>query len=270
MNQTTQLTHRLTLADLPIQNLIIKSASEKGAVISGYASVYNVADQEKDLIVKGAFASVNPHSIKFLWQHDTKKPIGKITSLSEDEYGLKMEAIINNNIEAGREAIELVRQGAVDGLSIGFNIELSNYNTLKQRIITKAKLHEISIVTFPAQQLAKIFHITKYSTNKQEHNMDIEPITKQISAIDSRFTSFLKNEEKSYSKINELEGRMNNLQSFLSRPDVGIMQDIEYKSVFNDYIRKGNDSDLIQKSLNSGTEEGGVLVVPTLYSSIMN
>jgi len=265
-----QITHHLTLTDPPIQNLIIKSASEKGVVISGYASVYNVADQAKDLIVKGAFASVNPQSIKFLWQHDTKKPIGKITSLSEDEYGLKMEAIINNNIEAGREAIELVRQGAVDGLSIGFNIELSNYNTLKQRIITKAKLHEISIVTFPAQQLAKISHITKYSPNNQEHNMDIEPITKQISAIDSRFTNFLKNEEKSYSKINELEGRMNNLQSFLSRPDVGIMQDIEYKAVFNDYIRKGNNGDLIQKSLNNGAEEGGVLVVPTLYSGIMN
>lgn len=47
------------------------------------------------------------------------------------------------------------------------------------------------------------------------------------------------------------------------------MQDIEHKTAFNNYIRKGNQSKLIEKSLNSGSEEGGVLLVPALYNSIV-
>ena len=57
------------------------------------------------------------------------------------------EGVINNKIQAGKEAIELVRQGAVDSFSIGFNIKLSSYNKLNQRIILK---DDIEIVTqFP-------------------------------------------------------------------------------------------------------------------------
>lgn len=133
-----------------IQNLIIKSSTDNSVVISGYASVYNISDQHNDLIVKGAFASANHSHIKFLWQHDWQKPIGVIKSLIEDDYGLKVEAVINNKIEKGKEAIELVRQGAVDSLSVGFNIKIANYNNLNQRVITEAELIEVSIVTFPA------------------------------------------------------------------------------------------------------------------------
>lgn len=100
-----------------IQNLIIKSVTDNSVVISGYASVYNISDQHNNLIAKGTSC------IKFLWQHDWQQPIGVMKSLTEDDYGLKVEAIINNKIDTGKEAIELVRQGAVYGLSIGFNIK---------------------------------------------------------------------------------------------------------------------------------------------------
>lgn len=144
-----------------MQNLIIKSSTDNSVVISGYASVYNISDQHNDLIVKGAFASANHSHIKFLWQHNWQKPIGVIKSLIEDNYGLKVEAVINNKIEKGKEAIELVHQGAVDSLSVGFNIKIANYNSLNQRVITEAELIEVTIVTFPANYCAKISHITK-------------------------------------------------------------------------------------------------------------
>ncbi|WP_425363361.1 phage major capsid protein [Candidatus Tisiphia endosymbiont of Hybos culiciformis] len=235
-----------------IQNLIIKSITDNSVVISGYASVYNISDQHNDLIAKGAFASADHSLIKFLWQHDWQQPIGVIKSLTEDDYGLKVEAIINNKIEKGKEAIELVRQGAVDGLSIGFNIKRANYNNVNQRIITEAELIEVSIVTFPANDHAKISHITKQIL--MENNMDTELMTKQNS-----------NEMK----INELQEKIYNLENFLSRPEIGRIQDIEYKTAFNSYIRKGSQSELIEKSLNSGAEEGGVLLVPALYNSII-
>lgn len=154
------------------QNFIIKSTIGNNVIISGYASVFNVADQHNDVILEGAFALVgNNLNIKFLWQHDFSKPIGIIQSVEEDTYGLKIEAAINGKIEAGKEAIELIRQGAVDGLSVGFNIETSNYNNLNQRVITKAKLMEISVVTFPANFHAKIYHISNDDNNQQLANL---------------------------------------------------------------------------------------------------
>lgn len=91
------------------QSLNIKSNGENGIYISGYASVYNIVDQQNDLIIKGAFASAitKNSKIKLLWQHDSLKPIGIIKSLAEDDHGLKIEAVINNKISTGQEVIEL-------------------------------------------------------------------------------------------------------------------------------------------------------------------
>jgi HK97 family phage prohead protease len=239
------------------QNIIIKSATEDKVMISGYASVYNIADYHNDLIVKGAFASMDHSIVKFLWQHDSLKPIGVIKSLIEDEHGLKIEAVINNKIQAGKEAIELVRQGAVDSFSIGFNIKLSSYNKLNQRIITKAELIEVSIVTFPANSHAKISYITKQIFHSMEDNMDTELIT-------------TKNYNNQFDvKINELKEKMNNIENFLSRPEGGLVPRTEHNAIFGNYIRKGITHELIQKSLHSGDEEGGILLIPALYNNII-
>ena len=251
------------------QNFIIKSYTENNVAISGYASVYEITDQHNDLIAKGAFAEANNKNVKFLWQHDRQKPIGVIQSLLEDNYGLKVDAIINNKIESGREAIELIRQGAVDSFSVGFNIKLSNYNKLGQRIITKAELIEISIVTFPANNHAKIYHI--YNENNKEKTMDLEHTIKKMNNINENFNNFLESEKKSSLKISMLEGKIDNMMNFLSRPDISTLtEETEYKTAFNNYIRKGREGDLLQKALGNGAEDGGILLLPTLYSKVMS
>jgi HK97 family phage prohead protease len=242
-------------------NLIVKSLPDNNIIISGYASVYNVADQHNDLIIKGAFTVANNSQIKFLWQHDQQKPIGIIKTLMEDDYGLKIEGVINHKVEAGKEAIELVRQGAVDGLSIGFNIKLANYNKLNQRVISKAELMEVSIVTFPANDYAKISHITKQAI-PMESKMDSELITKHHNNE--------QHNEEFIVRINELQQKMYNLENYLTRPEIGGAQDIQYKAAFNNYIRQGNQEELIEKSLNSGDDAGGVLLVPALYDNILS
>ncbi len=83
---------------------IIKSSKVDHTIISGYASVFGIADNQNDIMNKGAFKSAQNHEIKLLWQHDVTKPIGIITLLEEDEYGLKIEAEINNRVTNGKEA----------------------------------------------------------------------------------------------------------------------------------------------------------------------
>lgn len=137
----------------------IKSVTTDNTFFEGYASVFGVIDHHNDVMAKGAFQSSLTKQIKLLWQHDTKKPIGVIFSLYEDDFGLRIEAEINNKIAAGLEASELIKQKAIDGLSIGFSIKSSEYNDQGQRVITDVDLLEVSIVTFPANQDAQIMQV---------------------------------------------------------------------------------------------------------------
>jgi HK97 family phage prohead protease len=140
-------------------DFMVKSKRKDNTVISGYASVFGVIDTHNDVVVKGAFKNTESRKVKLLWQHDVTKPIGIISLLKEDEYGLLLEAEININTVAGAEAAELIKQKAVAGLSIGFSINSSDYNKEGSRVISDIELREISIVTFPANQNAEIQYI---------------------------------------------------------------------------------------------------------------
>lgn len=140
---------------LTCHKLDIKSMSDNGK-LAGYASLYNVVDSYNDVILPGAFGVVFDASmVKLLWQHDPKLPIGMVTKLEETPKGLYVEAKILTTIEKGREACELLKAGIIDGLSIGFEA-LEHRLVGQHRYISKLKLWEISIVTFPANTAARV------------------------------------------------------------------------------------------------------------------
>jgi len=134
-----------------------KALPIKEGAFSGYASVFNVPDSNNDIILPGAFAdsfsSVN--EVKMLWQHDTTNPIGTFTVLQETGEGLYVEGELLTSLTKGKEACDLITKGVIDGLSIGFEIVEQFFESGK-RYITKVKLWEISIVTFPANHMARI------------------------------------------------------------------------------------------------------------------
>jgi HK97 family phage prohead protease len=115
-------------------DLIIKSSKPSNTVIAGYASVFGVVDSQNDIIVKGAFSDAISRDVRLLWQHEAIQPIGVVTFLEEDDYGLKFEAEINNKIIVGREASELIKQKAICGVSIGFSINSSDYDNEGRRV----------------------------------------------------------------------------------------------------------------------------------------
>ncbi len=265
--------------EVPGYPFVIKSsATNDDIIIEGYASVYNIVDKTNDIIRKGAFVSAINRSIKLLWQHDQCKPIGTIKSLVEDDYGLKMVAVINSKISTGREAIELVKQQVIDGLSIGFFIKSFDQNNLGQRIITETELIEISIVTFPANTQAQISKI-KETYTKGEF-MDKTFIIKDIEHSFSKENKLQANLEV---KMGKLEDTVSKLQNFLARPDypatsaysekaynINSSENQEYKAAFSDYLRKGVVNELVTKAFSSDEETGGVLIAQTLYSKIIH
>lgn len=128
---------------------------------AGYGSVFDVADSDKDIVVRGAFKqSLANWQVKgklpaMLWQHDIRQPIGVYTKMMEDQRGLYVEGKIIVEVEKGREAYALLKAGAISGLSIGFMTKDSEFDEYsRMRKIKQVDLIELSIVTMPANQEA--------------------------------------------------------------------------------------------------------------------
>lgn len=135
----------------------------------GYASVFDVHDHDYDIIRKGAFSKAQAEQVKLLWQHKFDEPIGIIEQLYEDSKGLFVKAQLSNISARGREAFHLMQMGAIDSLSIGFKVVKSNFNILGAREITEAKLYEVSLVTFPANENAKVHQIKCANSDREIH-----------------------------------------------------------------------------------------------------
>lgn len=142
-------------ADLPL------SLASPTGVVEGYASLFGVADSGGDVVMPGAFsrslAKRGAAGVKMLWQHRPSEPIGVWTSIVEDARGLKVAGRLDLSVARAREALSLLRGGAVDGLSIGFRTQrAATDRTTGLRRLYEVDLWEISIVTFPMLSQARI------------------------------------------------------------------------------------------------------------------
>lgn len=140
-------------------------ASEDGAV-EGYGSVFGVRDNYDDVIAAGAFAaSLAAHKAAgtmpaMLWQHDSHEPIGVWESMVEDASGLRIKGRLALDTVRGKQAHTLLKMGALNGLSIGFVSKQWAYERDSEvRTLTEVDLWEVSIVTFPANQKARVTNV---------------------------------------------------------------------------------------------------------------
>lgn len=144
----------------------IKSIEKDGSFV-GYASVFDEVDSYWDKVIKGAFnnslekryRAKGRKGVPMLDQHDTRTPIGlfPIDSIKEDDNGLLVEGQINMDVQRGRENHSLADQGALSGLSIGYTTLDEDWDASgRVRILKEVDLWEISMVTFPAGDSARI------------------------------------------------------------------------------------------------------------------
>lgn len=135
--------------------LLMEVKADDAGVVEGYGSVFGNEDSYGDVILPGAFAaSIARKAPKMLWQHDMAKPIGVWDQVTEDGTGLRLRGRVAST-PLGMEARELVKMGALDGLSIGFQT-VGHRMEGNLRQLTEINLWEVSFVTIPANDRAVI------------------------------------------------------------------------------------------------------------------
>ncbi len=127
----------------------------------GYASVFGAEDQGGDVVMPGAFraslARRGAADIRMLFQHDPAQPIGAWEAIREDARGLYVRGRLTLDVARAREILALMREGALDGLSIGFRTRKAMRDARTgQRRLYEIDLWEISVVTFPMLPGARV------------------------------------------------------------------------------------------------------------------
>lgn len=189
--------------DLPIDLCDLKFDTTKGAAandsvsFNGYASKWDRVDSYGDTIKQGSFAdSLKARRPIMLYGHNPSKVIGKFTQVKEDKTGLYVEGETTpGNSEAQNVAASL-KHGALNGLSIGgYTTKWENTNDAQGygRIIKAFDLYEISAVSMPAEQEARIDTASVKSMLDECNTVsDLEALLREVSGFSNKMaTAFI-------------------------------------------------------------------------------
>jgi HK97 family phage prohead protease len=182
---------------------------------AGYASTFD-ADLGNDIISKGAFNKTlkeRGDRVKILWQH--ADPIGKPTSMNTDSKGLFVEGKISKT-RLGDEAVELMNDGVIDQMSIGFSIPAgkSERDSKGMRLINEVKLFEFSLVTFPMNENAFVTSIKSVKDAIRCGNYDHTELKELADAL-AELNALLKNEPPKNTQIGTQPQELDALQKAL-------------------------------------------------------
>lgn len=142
--------------------------------IKGYASVFGDVDSYGDTIVKGAYAgtikAAAGKGLPMLWQHATDYLIGRWTSFKEDDKGLLIEGRLTPGHSKAEDVYASLKNGDVDGLSIGFSIPPGGASERGDgvRVLKKIDLREVSVVVMPADRNAVISAVKAADMQRRE------------------------------------------------------------------------------------------------------
>lgn len=156
--------HTYIFKDATTINLSVKDVDGKKGIVTGYFSAFNNVDSDGDIMRKGCYERTirengpksNKPRIKHLMNHNTSMPLGLLTELKEDDYGLYYESKAGTH-NLGQDFIKMVESGLITEHSIGFRTikrnQLQDYEGYMKNPakgwfeITEVKLFEGSSLT---------------------------------------------------------------------------------------------------------------------------
>jgi len=232
----------------------ITAIDGEGRTMEGYAATFGNVDLGGDIIHPGAFTkTLNERGpkVKFLWQHDPGEPLGKPVEIREDGRGLFVKAIISDT-QRGRDALALLKDGAISEMSIGYEAVKGGTDYTKTggstvRNLREVKLYEFSIVSFPMNPQAEVTAI------KSDEEMDTPKSEKAGRVLSMR-------------NITRIQSAIEELQAALMEAGVSDPKDIE--EAVTELVGEavlGTDEEMMSggKSTDEAEQQAGPRTAPT-------
>lgn len=178
--------------DITVEDFEIREDSD-GMTFTGYAAVFNSDSQPLpfvEQIAPGAFKrTLNArNNIRLLLNHDTSRVLAttrsKTMSLAEDGKGLLVNARLPQTSYGIDTAIAL-REGLIDSMSFGFTVPRGGDSWSEdgqRRTLREVRLHEVSVVTFPAYE-STTASVRDYSRLAVRASVDVDELTAAIDAL---------------------------------------------------------------------------------------
>jgi len=216
--------------------ILTKEEGEQERTMVAVISSANV-DRVGDRILPGAFSNVKlgqKSSIPLLWGHDRSGyPVGKSQWIKNDR---KNKTVIGKfefaSTTKALEAWELVEQGFITKVSVGFNVtsqDALSKNDFGGYDIKSAELLEVSLVNIPANRDAVIQGIKQLMENKSTF---CDSTLKEFGIIDDdepevepEVEKVIEPATKSLEQIrDELESLLNDIKQLTNAPDQSVME----------------------------------------------
>jgi len=171
----------------------VKALDDEARTIEGFGSIFGNEDSYGDVVEQGAFTkTLKKRKPRMLWQHNSDQPIGVWDTIEERDKGLYMKGRILPTA-LGNDAYLLAKEGAIEGLSIGFTTKKDEFDNDKRvRKLLEVDLYEVSLVTFPANEKAKITNVKSLEgvafESLHEHKRMVEAALRDAGASDQLAT----------------------------------------------------------------------------------
>ena len=167
---------------LTAQNtFVLAEEGESPRSISGVAVPWNteatVSDGTRVKFERGSLP-VSGKKPKLLKYHDSEQPVGVVTGRLDSEEGMLFTARISATSE-GNDMLELIKDEAVDSVSVGVDVIDASYDDNGTMIIKSAEWVELSLVTAPAFKGAMITEVA--ATEPQEETTTMSEVKVEAS-----------------------------------------------------------------------------------------
>lgn len=248
-----------------------KSKSDEMGLIKGYASTFGNIDLGDDVVQRGAFLkSIEKYQkegdkIPICFQHSLMDIVGGCdpARMREDEKGLYIEGEIYKKTLKGCDVYELAKQKVLNKMSIGYSVdacdydeEIENGKSRNIRLLKEVSLYEISMVSHPMNQQARISDV---KTEKNDISISKDEI---IQIISDRSVS-LNDKKSSLCKIlrkNVLSWKAAEfIMSFIFKDNKKTELYENAKSIFNDILTQQKNNGL-NDTLNKAKKEFEMII----------
>lgn len=164
----------------------------EGMTLKGYAARFNSRSEDmgfRETIEPGAFGKSlkSRNDVKALFNHDSSMVLGSTRAgtlvLTEDERGLA-DTISLPETSFGKDTAVSVRRGDISAQSFGFSVVKDEWNSdYSERRLLEVRLHEVSIVAFPAYRSTSV-NVRAIARLAKRTEQDVETLADAMQALE--------------------------------------------------------------------------------------